>query len=155
MRDARMSRRLSQAPRLSLVWTAISIEQNTAATAAAASAEQSNDIMADDGDTSKRGSLRDFCCNHVKSIATTVMMFGMIFCVVMIVMGKLVRYLFTIYTSVFLCGIFTRELVSLSLISSNRPTCQEKYNIGCRFLKIVDYMFGPVFLLMHRVRVLE
>ena len=101
MRDARMSRRLSQAPRLSLVWTAISIEQNTAATTAAASAEQSNDIMADDGDTSKRGSLRDFCCNHVKSIATTVMMFGMIFCVVMIVMGKLVRYLFTIYNSVF------------------------------------------------------
>ena len=104
MRDPRMSRRLSQAPRLSLVWTAISVEQSpnagTATTNAAALAAaggrtpnssdqlQNFAIMADDGDAIKRGTLRDFCCNHVKSIATTVMMFGMIFCVVMIVMGK-------------------------------------------------------------------
>ena len=44
--------------------------------------------MADDVESGKRETVRDFCCSHVKSIATSIMMFAMVLTVVMIVMGE-------------------------------------------------------------------
>ena len=50
--------------------------------------------MADDVESGKRETVRDFCCSHVKSIATSIMMFAMVLTVVMIVMGESNSYSF-------------------------------------------------------------
>ena len=58
-----MSKRLSQAPRLSV-------------------------IMAGDEVIERKTSVKEFLCNHVKTIATLVMIFATILCIVLIVMGE-------------------------------------------------------------------
>ena len=58
-----MSKRLSQAPRLSV-------------------------IMAGDDVVERKTSVKEFICDHVKTIATLVMIFATILCIVLIVMSK-------------------------------------------------------------------
>ena len=61
----RMGKRLSQAPRMSIV------------------------NMAGVEEPERKHSVRDFLCANVKSIVTIIMIFGTILCIVLIVMGKL------------------------------------------------------------------
>ena len=82
-RDIRMARRMSQAPRMSVVFTTpIALIQNEDNSVA------DDTEMADEQELTKSQSLRIFCCNHVKSIVTAIMIIGMIFCIVMIVLGE-------------------------------------------------------------------
>ncbi|KAK2176328.1 hypothetical protein NP493_670g01018 [Ridgeia piscesae] len=66
--EARMSQ--GQAPRLSVAMAAI-----------------------EDGDRKSGSRVRDFCCTNIKGIVTVVMLFAMLFCVILIVMGECPRKL--------------------------------------------------------------
>ena len=68
-----MARRMSSAPRMSVVFTPVNLQDFN---------------MADDQDVGKGASIKTFCSNHIKSIVTIIMVLGMIFCVVMIVIGE-------------------------------------------------------------------
>lgn len=58
-----MSRKLSQAPRLSI-------------------------IMAGEEVIERKVSAKDFICSHVKTIATLIMIFATLLCIILIVMGE-------------------------------------------------------------------
>ena len=72
-------RRQSQAPRLSI--------------AMAGTAEEGE----------RRNSMRQFCCMHMKSLVTVAMMFGMLLCIILIVVGECVRARARVFAGVCVC----------------------------------------------------
>ena len=44
--------------------------------------------MAGEQEPERKHRIKDCLCNHVKSIVTIVMIFAMVFCIIMIVMGE-------------------------------------------------------------------
>ena len=67
----------------------------------------------EDGDRKSRSRVHDFCCTNVKGIVTVVMLFAMIICVVLIVMGEC-------RSVVYVCGVSWSASVSDDGIASRR-----------------------------------
>ena len=88
MRDPKLARRMSQAPpRMSIVFnTPITLNLHTGL------GELGDSLVAMEGDAAADGTkaqkLREFCSDNVKSISTLILMAGMVFCIVMIVLGR-------------------------------------------------------------------